>query len=112
VERRRAQLEESVARYLSQLETADRQEPTEALAERVTRLKKLNKVKEAALLDQRLSKNCSLKSQRTTGPDRRITRWEHEHLLEAVQQRLGANPLAMRQCREIVEHPFGTIHIS
>jgi hypothetical protein len=31
VERRRAQLEESVARYLSQLDTADRQEPTEAL---------------------------------------------------------------------------------
>ena len=30
VERRRAQLEESVARYLSQLETVDRQEPTEA----------------------------------------------------------------------------------
>jgi transposase len=34
VERRRAQLEESVARYLSQLDTADRQEPTEALAVR------------------------------------------------------------------------------
>ena len=48
VERRRAQLEESVARYLSQLDTADRKEPTEALAERVTRLKeKLTKVKEA-----------------------------------------------------------------
>jgi len=31
-ERRRAQLEESIARYLSQLDTADRQEPTEALA--------------------------------------------------------------------------------
>src|SRR6185503_12585138 len=31
MERRRAQLEESVARYLSQLDTADRQEPTEAL---------------------------------------------------------------------------------
>ena len=31
VERRRAQLEESVARYLSQLDTADRQEPTEAV---------------------------------------------------------------------------------
>jgi transposase len=39
VERRRAQLEESVARYLSQLDTADRQEPTEALAVKVTRLK-------------------------------------------------------------------------
>src|SRR6266849_4227812 len=32
VERRRAQLEQSVARYLAQLDTADRQEPTEALA--------------------------------------------------------------------------------
>jgi Transposase DDE domain len=29
--------------------------------------------------------NCSLKSQCTTGPERRIARWEHEHLLEAVQ---------------------------
>jgi hypothetical protein len=35
---------------------------------------------------------CSLKSQCTPGPERRITRWEHEHLLEAVQQRLDANP--------------------
>ena len=32
VERRRAQLEQSVARYLAQLDTADRQEPSEALA--------------------------------------------------------------------------------
>jgi transposase len=47
VERRRAQLEESVARYLSQLDTADRQEPTEALAGKVTRLtEKLTKLKE------------------------------------------------------------------
>jgi Transposase DDE domain len=53
--------------------------------------------------------NCSLKSQCTTGPERRITRWEHEHLLEAVEQRLDANPEAMRQRRETVEHPFGTM---
>jgi transposase len=47
VERRRAQLEESVARYLSQLDTADRQEPTEALAAKTTHLKeKLAKLKE------------------------------------------------------------------
>ena len=52
---------------------------------------------------------CSLKSQCTTGPEPRITRWEHEHLLEAVPQRLDANPRAMRQRRETVEHPFGTI---
>jgi transposase len=53
--------------------------------------------------------NCSLKPQCTTGPERRITRWEHEHVLEALQQRLDANPNAMRQRRETVEHPFGTI---
>jgi hypothetical protein len=35
--------------------------------------------------------------------------WEHEHLLELVQQRLDANPEAMRRRRETVEHPFGTI---
>jgi len=53
--------------------------------------------------------SCSLKPQCTTGPERRIPRWEHEHLLDAVQQRLDANPLAMRQRRETVEHPFGTM---
>ena len=36
-------------------------------------------------------------------------RWEHEHLLEAVQHRLDANPQAMRVRRETVEHPFGTM---
>jgi transposase len=55
------------------------------------------------------SQNCALKSQCTTGPERRITRWEHEHLLEAVQRRLDANPEAMHQRRETVEHPFGTM---
>jgi transposase len=53
--------------------------------------------------------NCSLKSKCTTGPERRIPRWDHEHLLEAVQERLDANPQAMRQRRETVEHPFGTM---
>ena len=52
---------------------------------------------------------CPLKSKCTTGPERRIARWEHEQVLEAVQQRLDANPNAMRQRRETVEHPFGTI---
>ena len=47
VERRRAQLEQSVARYLSQLDTADRQEPSEALATKTTRPKeKLTKLTE------------------------------------------------------------------
>ena len=54
-------------------------------------------------------RTCALKSRCTTGPQRRITRWEHEHVLEAVQRRLDENPLAMRQRRETVEHPFGTM---
>ena len=52
---------------------------------------------------------CPLKSQCTPASLRRITRWEHEHVLEAVQQRLDANPQAMRQRRETAEHPFGTL---
>jgi len=52
---------------------------------------------------------CAIKDQCTTGKERRITRWEHEHVLEAVQKRLDENPLAMRQRRETVEHPCGTL---
>ena len=52
---------------------------------------------------------CPLKAQCTPGAQRCITRWEHEHLLEAVQQRLDANPQAMRVRRETAEHPFGTL---
>jgi transposase len=54
-------------------------------------------------------RTCALKNSCTTGPQRRITRWEHEHVVEAVQRRLDENPQAMRQRRETVEHPFGTI---
>ena len=52
---------------------------------------------------------CAIKDQCTTGKERRITRWEHEHVLEAVQQRLDEHPEKMRTRRETVEHPFGTI---
>jgi hypothetical protein len=34
---------------------------------------------------------------------------EHEHVLETVQRRLDEHPEKMRQRRETVEHPFGTI---
>ena len=54
-------------------------------------------------------KTCPLKSKCTTGPERRIKRWEHEHVVEAVQARLDKNPNAMRTRRETVEHPFGTL---
>jgi transposase len=54
-------------------------------------------------------RTCALKSRCTTAVQRRITRWEHEHVIEAVQKRLDENPQAMRTRRETVEHPFGTI---
>jgi hypothetical protein len=54
-------------------------------------------------------RTCVLKSRCTTGIQGRITRWEHEHVLEAVQRRLDEDPQAVRRRRETVEHPFGTI---
>ena len=54
-------------------------------------------------------RSCAIKDQCTTGKERRITRWEHEHILEDVQQRLDEHPEMMRIRRETVEHPFGTI---
>jgi transposase len=52
---------------------------------------------------------CKLKDRCTTAAQREVIRWEHEHVLEAVQERLDRNPDAMRKRRETVEHPFGTI---
>ena len=54
-------------------------------------------------------RDCALKPRCTSGKERRITRWEHEHVLEAVQKRLDKNPQAMRVRRETVEHTFGTL---
>ena len=52
---------------------------------------------------------CALKPQCTPSPMRRVTRWEHEAVLEAMQARLDRNPDAMRTRRATVEHPFGTL---
>jgi transposase len=54
-------------------------------------------------------KTCTLKAQCTTGPERRISRWEHEAVLEKVQNRLDHNPNAMGVRRQTAEHPFGTM---
>ena len=52
---------------------------------------------------------CAQKNLCTTGKERRISRWEHEAILEIVQARLDRNPDKMRVRRQTVEHPFGTI---
>ena len=52
---------------------------------------------------------CPIKAKCTTGPVRRIKRWEHEAVLDTMQQRLDQAPEKMEVRRETVEHPFGTI---
>ena len=57
----------------------------------------------------RLCACCPLKAKCTTGKERRIKRWEKEHVLEAAEAELKKNPDAMRQRKQIAEHPYGTI---
>ena len=52
---------------------------------------------------------CPLKSKCTTGAYRRVSRWEHEDVLERAEARLEAEPERMKARRETVEHPFGTL---
>ena len=52
---------------------------------------------------------CPMKAECTSGKERRVTRWEHEEVLEAAQARLDRNPDMMRIRRATVEHPFGTL---
>ena len=52
---------------------------------------------------------CPVKARCTTGKERRITRWEHEHLVEAMHDRMSRDPALMGLRRSTVEHPFGTI---
>lgn len=54
---------------------------------------------------------CPIKAQCTTGDYRRITRWEHEAVLEAMQDRLDRQPEIMRVRRQTAEHPFGTLKL-
>jgi transposase len=52
---------------------------------------------------------CPIKAQCTPADYRRITRWEHEKVLDAMQRRLDRTPQASRLRRQTVEHPFGTL---
>jgi transposase len=52
---------------------------------------------------------CAIKSRCTTSKERRITRWEHEAVIDALQERLDRAPKSMRIRRATVEHPFGTL---
>jgi transposase len=52
---------------------------------------------------------CPIKAQCTPSDYRRITRWEHEHVLDAMQARLERTPEASKLRRQTAEHPFATL---
>jgi transposase len=55
-------------------------------------------------------RTCPLKQQCTRNKGgRRLTRWVDEHLLEAMEQRVRSRPEVMKQRKQLVEHPFGTM---
>jgi transposase len=59
--------------------------------------------------DRASCQSCRLKPQCTPSVERRVTRWEHEAVIEAMQERLDRAPKSMRIRRATVEHPFGTL---
>jgi transposase len=54
-------------------------------------------------------RHCPLKPKCTTGKERRISRWEHEAILDELEARVERNPDMMKVRRSTAEHPFGTI---
>src|SRR5215475_9276904 len=68
IERRRQQLEESVSRYLSQLDTADRQDPSETLT-----LKKARIEEKLEKLQSEMAKLAAIEQQMLAAPDQQIS---------------------------------------
>jgi len=68
VERRRAQLEKSVARYLAQLDTADLQEPSEELAAKTAHLKE-----KLVKLESEMQRLAAMEKLMLASPDQQIS---------------------------------------
>ena len=88
MERRLAQIEESVARYLGQLDTADLQEPTEALAAKTAHLKE--KLAKLATEMQRLK---AIEKEMLASPDQQISLTDPDSRSMATSGRLGRRRL-------------------
>ena len=58
----------------------------------------------------RICRTCARKARCTRNQEaRRLSRWEHEDLLDQMQHRVAAQPSKMKQRKALAEHPFGTI---
>jgi transposase len=77
-------------------------------------IKRFQTIEDGMTLDVYWSSQCAacpIKAQCTSGKERRIRRWEHEAVIDAMQARLDADPQKMGVRRQTVEHPFGTIKL-
>jgi len=54
---------------------------------------------------------CAIKAKCTPSEQRRVSRWEHEDIFDAMQTRLDLAPDSMRIRRQTAEHPYGTIKL-
>jgi transposase len=54
---------------------------------------------------------CAIKEKCTPSDYRRVSRWEHQSVLDEMQSQLDNAPDSMRIRRQTVEHPFGTIKL-
>jgi hypothetical protein len=74
----------------------------------------LNRIQSSRRLEREGSRAASpaqCTSNVTTGKERRVKRWEHEAVVDAMQTRLENDPTMMRR-RQTDEHPFGTLKYS
>ena len=58
--------------------------------------------------------SSSMQKQCTTGKKRRVKRWQHEAIVDAMRcdaVRLEHGPGKMEVRRQNIEHPFGTLNI-
>jgi transposase len=67
--------------------------------------------KEVRVYETQCCRQCSLRAQctRSKRNNRRIYRWVHEDIIEAMRERMNCHPDMARKRKELVEHPFGTI---
>src|SRR3954451_17568879 len=69
----------------------------------IRRLKKVNHVNKEACGD------CPLRARCTKGRFRTVSRYQHEAVLDRMQDRLAKRPDLLDRRREMAEHPFGSI---
>jgi hypothetical protein len=106
VEKRRTQLEESVARYLAQLDTADRQEPSETIELKKAHLKqKLEKLK------SEMDKLAAIEKRMLASPDQQISLTDPDSRSMATSGRgsgvVGYNvQLAVETEHHLIVHPY------